>query len=73
MSEQENIEDNLSELSNINTLDESLQLTVSINNNLVTMIELLQKINNELCKLVSNVNTVIFVADGQIDDINTSI
>ena len=73
MSEQENIEDNLSELSNINTLDESLQLTVSINNNLVTMIELLQKINNELCKMVSNVNNVIFVTDRKIDDINQSI
>ena len=73
MSEQENIEDDFSESSTINSLDLSLQRTVCINNNLVKMIDLLQKINNELCKMVSNVNNVIYVVDNKIEEINKSI
>ena len=56
-----------------NELDKNLQLIIQINNNLTQTIDLLQKINTELCKMVSNVNNVSFVFNLKRKDIHDAI
>ena len=56
-----------------NELDKNLQLIIQINNNLTQTIDLLQKINTELCKMVSNVNNVKFVFNLKRKDIHDAI
>ena len=56
-----------------NDIDKNLQLIIEINNNLTQTIDLLQKINTELCKMVSNVNNVSFVFNLKRKDIHDAI
>ena len=56
-----------------NDIDKNLQLIIQINNNLTQTIDLLQKINTELCKMVSNVNNVSFVFNLKRKDIHDAI
>ena len=56
-----------------NEIDKNLQLIIQINNNLTQTIDLLQKINTELCKMVSNLNNVSFVFNLKRKDIHDAI
>ena len=56
-----------------NETDKKLQLIIQINNNLTQTIDLLQKINTELCMMVSNVNNVKFVFNLKRKDIHDAI
>ena len=63
-SEMEELDNNVE-----NEIDKNLQLIIQINNNITQTIDLLQKINTELCKMVSNVNNVKFVFNSKQKDI----
>jgi len=57
------------EYSEEEVLERNLQLVITLNNALVNTIKNLEKINVELCKMVSNINNVSFVTKKKIDDI----
>ena len=68
MSDSESISD-----CSIEHLSEHLQLLIEINNNLVQSIKYVEQLNNQLCKLVSNLNNIVYACDKQIERINESI
>ena len=43
------------ESTSISTMSETLQLTILINNELIRTIEYLQKVNTQLCSMISNI------------------
>ena len=55
--------EDLSEHETIEELDHHLELLIQVNNFLVLIIDNLEKVNTQLCKLVSNANNVSFVCD----------
>lgn len=59
--------------SEIDTLDLNLQLILSINNELVRTTNLLQKVNTELMKMVSNLTNMTYVCNKKIDEVQKNI
>ena len=49
-------------------IERNVQLVVALNNELVKAINNLQKITNELCKMVSCINNVIFMVNKKVDE-----
>ena len=55
-------------------IERYVQLVIIVNNELVKTIKNLEKINDdELCKMVSNINNVSFVVNKKIDDIQKTV
>ena len=54
-------------------IERYVQLVITVNNELVKTIKDLEKINDELCKMVSNINNVSFVVNKKIDDIQKTL
>ena len=63
-------EEGLSEASTVEELERHLELLVNVNNMLCQTIKQLEKLNAELCKIVSNVNNVSFALSQKCDEIN---
>ena len=63
----------VSECDTVAELDEHLRLLVEINNNLVQSIKYLEQLNTQLCKMVSNLNNMMFICDKQCERINENL
>jgi hypothetical protein len=53
----------IDEYSEDEVIERNVQLIITLNNELVNTIKNLEKINNELCKMVSNINNIKYVID----------
>ena len=58
---------------NCDSLAESLKIVISINNELVKTLTYIERINTELCKLVSNLNNFSFAASNQINKLQNNL
>ena len=67
MDEVENSDENSTELSTY------LKLLIQINNSILTTVSNLEKLNIQLCNMVSNINNIIFVCNKKCDHINESL
>ena len=61
------------EFSEEEVIETNVQLVITMNNELIKIITNLQKMNNELCKMVSNINNVSYMVNKKIDDIQRTI
>ena len=50
-----------------------LHLLIQINNTILTTVSNLEKLNIQLCNMVSNINNIKFVCNKQCDDISESL
>ena len=64
------ISQDLSETNTIEQLDHHLELLIQVNNMLCQTIKQLEKLNTELCRIVSNINNVSFALSQKCDEIN---
>ena len=62
-----------SDISEIGELNEHLKLLIQINNMLITVIDNLQKINIQLCTMVSHVSNFRYILNTKVDEINDNI
>ena len=61
------------ESASISRMSETLQLTILINNELIRTIEYLQKVNAQLCSMISNINNCKFIVNIKIDELQNKI
>ena len=54
-------------------IERYVQLVITVNNESEKTIKNLEKINDELCIMVSNINNVSFVVNNKIDDIQKTV
>ena len=57
----ETVESIASDITEINELSENLKTLIQNNNMLVKIADNLQKLNSELCNMVSNINNINYV------------
>ena len=50
-----------------------LHLLIQINNTILTTVSHLEKLNIQLCNMVSNINNIKFVCNKQCDDISENL
>lgn len=53
----------IDEISEDEVIERNVQLVIALNNELQNVIKNLEKVNNELCKMVSNINNIKYVID----------
>ena len=62
-----------SDNSDIDSVELNTKLLIQVNNQLVKIVNNLQKLNSELCNMVSNINNINYVLNKQIEQINNRL
>ncbi len=54
-------------------MNKNVEIIITLNNELVKTIKHLEKINTQLCKMVSNINNLSFMINSKIDEIQEKL